>query len=374
MSRHSIQSAVCAVVLLLAAVGLWPHRALALGTGDAIYPAVVTGVTDAEPGDVAAEEGVELDFFLQKTNLTVHTPSGDRQMTIDNDFMPLAVGDEVFVRVAADAEGEVVTVYDMDRRWSLGLLVGLFAAAVALFGGVSGLRSLLALALSVMVIFYILMPLLASGRSPVVWGGFVAVGLLALAMLVTHGARRTTLAAFLGTAFAVVVTGALTSVIMGMARFTGVGTEEAFFLSNAVPGIDMVRLLFAGVLIGMVGVLDDVAITQASVVAELRRAGVAGWETYRRAMVVGREHVGALINTLVLAYAGASLPMLLLLSTYREPLGAVVSIEMVAAEIVRSLAGSIGLIIAVPATTAIAVWLLRDPAHVPPAHGHTHAH
>ncbi len=337
-----------------------------------IAPAVVISA-----GDVVKEHSATLhhDTFTQEVTVRIKQNDTEKVAHFVNDFVPLSVGDHIFVRESIDGDKVFYSIYDLDRRSTL-LFIGLiFVAVILLFGGRSGMRSLIALALSVVVILYVLMPVVASGRSPLVWGILIAIVLLAAVMGLTHGLRPKTYAAFLGTSSAVLITGVLAAGITHMASFTGTGTDEAFFLSMESDSIDMARLLLAGIIIGMLGVLDDVAITQAAVVMELKRAGIRDMRTlYKRAMIIGREHVGALINTLVLAYAGASLPLFLLLSTYNEPFGALVSLEIVAVEIVRSIVGSIGLILAVPITTVFAAYFsARDEDDARAVCNHNHS-
>ncbi len=338
-----------------------------------ILPAKVIGA-----GDIVSQEtnGLGKGSFTQDVIARIKDGDTTRVVSFSNDFTPLKKDDHIYLRVTHDSGEIFYSVYDVDRRWPLVALGIIFATVIVIFGGRSGLRSLLSLVVSIAVIIYILMPIIASGRSPLLWGMTIAIALLAFVMGATHGLRPKTYAAFLGTSIAVAITGALAVVITRMMMFSGIGTEDAFFLSASRESIDMASLLLTGIIIGMIGVLDDVAITQAAVVMELKRAGVRGVRTlYTRAMVVGREHVGALINTLVLAYAGASLPLFLLLATYNEPFGAVISIEVVSVEVVRSLVGSIGLIVAVPITTFLATsFTARDCEDASTSCAHKHKH
>lgn len=336
---------------------------------------VAARVIAAEDPVYEEDLGFGVETFTQEVRLRLTHVDGTREnVDMLNDFAPLSIGDRIYVHEMRDAYGVYYSVYDIDRRQPLLILAALFVVVIVAFGGRAGLRSLVALVVSVLMILYVLMPAVVSEHSPLGWGVAIAIVLLALVMGLTHGLRPKTYAAFLGTSIAVLITGSLAYIVTHMAAFSGIGSEEAFFLSVASQSIDMTSLLLTGIIIGMLGVLDDVAITQAAVVMELKKAGVKGAKNlYSRAMVVGREHVGALINTLVLAYAGASLPLFLLLATYEEPFGALVSIELVAVEIVRALVGSIGLVLAVPLTTFLATrFNARDEqdTHAACAHGH----
>ncbi len=343
----------------------WVALVITIATFTCTYnvQAQETSILSAEVVDVGeisdkASRELGIDTFSQEVLVRTQNQGN---VPLLNDFAPLEKGDKIYIRETVDVDGVYYSVYDIDRRQILWIIMGIFSVVVVAFGGRSGVRSLVSLMVSIAVILYVLMPAIASGKSPLVWGMGIAVGLLALVMGITHGLRPKTYAAFLGTSIAVGITAIFAWIATEAASFSGIGSEEAFFLSVASASIDMRSLLLTGIIIGMLGVLDDVAITQAAVVMELKKAGVRGVRNlYAGAMAVGREHVGALINTLVLAYAGASLPLFLLLATYNEPFGALVSIEIVAVEIVRALVGSIGLILAVPITTILAT---RFTAH-----------
>ena len=293
-----------------------------------------------------------------------------QEVTFANDRTPLHQGDRLWVRMTRDAEGVTYSWYDRDRRLALVFVSVVFVVIAVVFGSWDALRAVVGLAASLAGIVWVLIPALLAGKNALVWGLGVATVILGGVMFITHGIRRATAIAFAGTVGAVALTGLLSIGAMSAMAFTGLGTEEAFFLHLSGAPVRMTDLLLAGIIIGMLGVLDDIAVTQVAVVAQLRDAGVrTGAALYRRAMAVGRAHIGALVNTLVLAYAGAALPLLLLLASYHEPFGAVVSLEMVAVEVLRAVLGSIGLIVAVPLTTLLAIVWLRDaPAHGGCAH------
>jgi len=164
-----------------------------------------------------------------------------------------------------------------------------------------------------------------------------------------------------------VLTALLGAVFVGGSHLTGFTTEEAGLLQLELGTVDLRGLILGGIVIGTLGVLDDVTIAQASAVAELRRANpdLGRFDLYRRAMRIGRDHVAATVNTLVLAYAGAALPVFLLFAIAGNSLSTAINGEVVAEEVIRTLVGSIGLIAAVPLTSALAAWVLgprRTPA------------
>lgn len=273
------------------------------------------------------------------------------------------VGDEVIVQVSTTPEGDYLAVTD---RWRVPMLQWLllgFAALVVLVGGWRGVRALIALALTVGVVVKIVLPLLLSGWDPVLLAVASASAVAVVTLLLTEGFRRSTLAAAVGTFASLALTAVLAAVAMAAARFSLLqGNEEGGYLLGLVGGsFDLGGLLLAAVIFGALGVLDDVTITQAATVAELAeadplasRATLAG-----RAMNVGRSHIAATLNTLVLAYVAASLPLLLLFAVGRQSIATIASTELVAIEIVRTLVGSMGIVAAVPITTLVAAWLVR---------------
>jgi uncharacterized membrane protein len=188
---------------------------------------------------------------------------------------------------------------------------------------------------------------------------------MAVTLYLTHGFRPKTTAAVVGTLGALGVTVALSWLFIQFASLTGLASEEARLANVQVGGLSLRGLLLAGIIIGALGVLDDVTMAQSSAVFEFRAADplAGGSQLYSRAMTVGRDHVAATINTLFLAYAGASLPLLILFSSSPDPLNVIASSEVVAIEIVRTLVGSIGLMVSVPLTTILAAWLARPSEH-----------
>ncbi len=183
--------------------------------------------------------------------------------------------------------------------------------------------------------------------------------ILALALFGTHGFTALSSIAYFGTVSAVLITSALAWWFVGALRLSGYGSDASVYLNFATRGeLDLTGLLLGSIIIGVLGVLDDISITQASVVCQLRlaNASLSVIELYKRAIKVGRDHVGSLVNTLALAYVGAALPLVLLFSTSESPLYFTLNQEVIAAELARILIGSIGLILAVPLTTAIAAW------------------
>ena len=293
--------------------------------------------------------GETVDGFLQG-------PSGSEDLPRYN------VGDEVVINASHEPEGEVITVGDLYRIPVLAILLGIFAVAVTVVGGWRGVRSLIALALTLVVIIKIVVPLILAGRDPVWVAILAATGVTIATFLLTEGFRTQTIAAGVGTFASLALVAGLAIMFDQLARFTQFrGSEDATFLQAVgLPNIDIGGLLLAGIIFGALGILDDVTLTQAATVSELNEASpsLSRVVLATRAMNVGRSHISATVNTLFLAYVGASLPLIVLFAAGRQDPLLTASMEVVAVEIVRAVVGSIGIVLAVPLTTAIAAALV----------------
>jgi len=245
---------------------------------------------------------------------------------------------------------------DFQRRSPLLVLTALFVLAVVVLGRRRGLRALLALAFTMAVLVWFLIPAVLEGDSPVAVAVVASAAIVIVNLYLSHGNNLHTTTAVVGTLASLALIGVLATVFVGATHLTGLGTEEATFLQAASARINLEGLLLAGIIIGSLGVLDDVTVTQASAVWQLHQAdpSMAPADLYRSALHIGRDHIASTVNTLVLAYAGASLPLLILLVQANRRVSDVLTGEVVASEIVRTLVGSVGLVASVPITTALA--------------------
>ena len=290
---------------------------------------------------------------------------------------PIEAGDDI--RVARNTRGEAgeevplddpsaqaVAFVDFERTGSLLLLFLAFVALVVVLGRWHGVRALIGLGLSLVLVVEFLAPAILDDRPLVLTALLGALAVMVVTIVLSHGAGLKSMAAMLGTAGALLLTAVLALVAVRGADVTGLSSEQSALLVAGVGGqLSLQGLVVAGMVIGALGVLDDVTVSQASTVLALRRANPAlGFRALlAEALAVGRDHLGATVNTLVLAYAGAALPVLLIFNTAGTPFGDAVGSEPVAEQIVAMLVGSIGLIAAVPLTTAIAALLAsRLPA------------
>lgn len=285
---------------------------------------------------------------------------------------PYAIGDEVVVTVFTGPAGGFAVISEPWRIPLLGIVVAAFAAVVVVVGGLRGARSLVALALTLAVVVKVVVPLLLRGYDPILLAVGIGAAVTVVTLLLTEGPGRVTLSASLGTLAALVLTAVLAAVFTAAAEFTILqGSEEIAFLIPLVGDrVDLQGILLAATVFGALGVLDDVTVTQAATVEQLHRAQPMATRSgvISRAMRIGRSHIAATVNTLVLAYLGAGLPLLLLFALSAQAPLTVLNGEIVAVEVIRALVGSIGIVAAVPLTTLVAA-LLIVPGRPPDAVG-----
>jgi uncharacterized membrane protein len=284
----------------------------------------------------------------------------------------LSVGDEVRVAKGEAAPGSaaVYTLSDFERRTPMLLLAGLFALCVIVFGRLRGALSLVGLGVSLVVVVAFVAPAILDGKEPVVVAAVGAMAVMISTITLAHGVGAKSLAAILGTTASLFLTIGLALLFTDLTHLTGLASEEATVLQVNGTGVELQGLLIAGMVIAALGVLDDVTISQSAIVLALRGTDpTLGFrELFARALDVGRDHVSATVNTLVLAYAGSSLPLLLVFTSGQLGFVDAANIELVAAEIVATLVGSLGLIAAVPITTAVAALISSGlPAREPSA-------
>lgn len=275
------------------------------------------------------------------------TPSGNR-------FEP---GETILVNHFPDAPAEFrYSFADYERGPPLLILGIAFGIVVVLFSRWKGLAALVGLAITLFVLVRFLIPAILAGSNAVLATVVAAASIMLITLYLAHGFNSRTTIALLGTLLSLGLTAGLAAIFVAAANFTGFASEEALLLQIAVEEVNLRGLLLGGVIIGALGVLDDVTVTQASATWELAAANPAMRfrELYGSAIRIGRDHISSTVNTLVLAYAGSSLPLLILFAVADQPLSRSATSEVVAEEIVRTLVGSIGLVASVPVTTALA--------------------
>ncbi len=339
-------------------------RAQVVEVTDTIYPII---------------QGREVEF----QTLLVKTSDGVILENVYNDYTPVNRGNKVYISEGynPDTETEGYYVQEVDRIAPMILIFVVFALLYVGIAGIKGARSLGALIVAILSVWFVLIPLLIAGYNPVVVGVGISMVILGLAIFITHGFSIVSIASYVGSMLSIVITIFFAYGSVWIANISGLVGDEAGTLAFLYGDtINLQGLLLAGMIIGVLGVLDDVAVMQAAIVRELfLEKKYTKLEILKRSLSIGQEHAAALVNTLVLAYTAVSLPLFLIilspimgtLGDYTVPFSMQISNELFAAEFIRSIVGSFGLVITVPIVTVLAVLLYH---RYPPKHGDKHVH
>ncbi|MGB8963383.1 MAG: YibE/F family protein [Pseudonocardiaceae bacterium] len=367
-------AAILVPIALATLVGLWltwpadqPHTGVDIGFGQLPVQGDVLAATSAPCTSGGAGVGGEAPAGQAKKciSLSVRLTDGDSPGVVIQQVLPdepstprFAVGDHVVLGYTGGNPSDALSyqIQDFQRGASMLWLAALFAAAVLLLGRWRGLASLAALGFSFLVLVTYLFPAILTGANPMIVGVLAASVIMFGVLYLTHGVSAQTSSAVLGTVLSLGLIGVLGTAFSAATQLTGLDDDTSRLIGALGHGIDARGLLLAGMLIGALGVLDDVTVTQTSSVWELRRANpeLGVREIYTAALRIGRDHISSAVNTLALAYTGAVLPVLLIFSLSGQSFGTLVTTQDIAQEVVRTLVGSIGLVAAVPITTAIA--------------------
>lgn len=316
-------------------------------------------------------QGMEKSQLYQKLEILITKGSlKERKIIVENGDLAVSnlqnykIGDKLAINYGRDfANNEVFYITDYIRRDALLWLLVIFVVLAIAVGRWQGAASLLGMGISFGVIFKFILPRIYAGGDPVLIAILGSLVIIPATFFLSHGVNKKTGVAILGTLISLVATGVLASVFVKASRLTGFSSEEAGFLQAYEPGlIDIRGLLMAGIIIGVLGVLDDITVSQSAIVQQLKEVNpkLKPSELYRRAMAVGKDHIASMINTLVLVYTGAALPLLLIFVDNPHHFSEIVNYEFIADEVVRTLVGSSGLILAVPVTTLIAVLAIKQ--------------
>lgn len=360
-------------------IALWPSASELPERGAPSEPLVAGRITSIEVTGVSDDpvlSGGELATI--EVEVLEGPDEGQRvELTADltgyPDFEP---GDGVQLARSSAPDGSVdYFITDFPRLPTLAVLLGAFVAAVLLVGRWHGLRSLIGLGLSLLLVVRFVVPAILAGAHPPLVALVGALAVMVVTLYLSHGVNEMTTAAIVGTAAALTITVLLGLLFIDLAAITGFASEDAIFARQQVTDLDLRGLVLAGLIIAALGVLDDVTVTQASTVFALRETDrtLTFAPLFARAMQVGRDHIASVVNTLFLAYAGASLPLLVIFSTGGLGTSEIVNSEVIAVEIVKTVVGSLGLIAAVPLTTALAALVaVRRPSAARPLPVHAH--
>ncbi|MBT4123865.1 MAG: YibE/F family protein [Candidatus Pacebacteria bacterium] len=308
-----------------------------------------------EQGEISENENIhefqKLELSLKNSKEFIEITHYQAPFSIWN---PYSLGEKVVLQQNNQQEW-IIT--DYVRQPALFQLGTIFVFLVIAIGKWWGFRSLLSLATSFFIIFGMILPLILNGWSPLLATLLGSLIIVPVTFYLSHGIKPKTHIAVISTLIALTISGLLATIFMDKTKLTGFSSEEAGFLSVMTENkLDIRGLLLAGIIISLLGTLDDIAVSQSSFVQQLKEANpkIKFKELFKRAMKVGQDHISSMINTLILVYAGASLPLLLLFLTSEANPMQIINLEIVAEEIVRTLSGSIGIVLAAPITTFLA--------------------
>jgi len=358
------------LILLL----LWPQLILAQDTSDWIdghpppseyHTAKVLEITDK---DSLLDYSNEFDYNTITKEVKLLLLSGkNKKQEIVTDFSitpgqnTIQVGDTVIVEEIYRVDGATLyLISDNYRLNALWIIFGIFILLLLIFSGLRGVTSLAGLIFSILILTCFTIPQIVAGQSPLLISIISAFVIAFISIYLSHGFKQRTTIAVISTCITITIAIALAYLFTSITKLSGMGSEEAFQLSvwGPLSSIDFRGLLLGGIIIGALGVLDDVTTTQSAAIDEISKANksLTSKELYKRGASIGREHITSLVNTLALAYVGASLPLLLIFIANPRPIWAIINSQMISEEIIRTLVGSIALILAVPITTLMAAY------------------
>ncbi len=345
------------IFVFLISLFIPPSFVIAQGEGNSSIEARVTKIIEEKQIEL-----MEKPQLYQKLELELSTPD-KKIIIIENGHQPLAnvikysINDRVLVNLSLGIDGkQEYVIVDFIRRDSLVLLTIVFVILLLAIAKWKGLFALLGMIFTFFVVFVFVLPRILAGDNPIIIAIIASLIIIPISFYVAHGINKKTTIAIIASVISLVITAILASVFSYIGHLTGFSSEEAGMLSVNLGNLNMKGILLAGIVIGTLGVLDDITISQAAIVDELATTAklTKPKDLYNRSMIIGKDHITSMVNTLVLAYAGASLPLLLIFTQNPHPFTEIINYEFLAEEIIRTLVGSIGLILAVPITSLIA--------------------
>jgi uncharacterized membrane protein len=412
------------IIYTLAVIGLaiLPNFVLAQETGDILSEDMDNNNLELQTENIASDENLdstqdpqytEPDGFYRAQVQAVDTKEGEllgRKLITQNLTLKILDKDKKGEIIAVEngggtdlqesqiyKKGDVLVVvktkvadkeqyYIQDRYRLPGLfgMVFVFLVLTLIFTGKQGVGSMLGLIASVGILIWYLIPALLGGQNPVLVTFIASFSIITLTIFISHGFRLRTFIAFVSMNLTLTLAYGISFIFVHLAHMFGVGSEDTFYLASVVNvDLDLRGILLASVIVGMLGVLDDVAVAQAATIDEIKRANPSTKfkQLYKAGMSVGRDHIASLVNTLALAYVGSSLPLFLLLyiNSANVPIWVTLNSEFIGQEVVRTLSGSIAIILAVPITSFIAAKVFDNYIHKPRAkeeirhhQGHSH--
>lgn len=285
---------------------------------------------------------------------------------ISSDPFPLYLkaGDKVVVGLSEDINGDPdIFIYTFRRDIGLYILIAVFVLAILWVGRWQGLKTIITLFITLALIRFVHIPLLLKGVNPLVLTVVIATIATVLTILIITGRTKKSYAAIFGTVAGVILAGVLAALVSHLLHITGLSNQDAIMLKYIPQGdiFNPAQLLLSGIILGSLGAVMDVAMSIASSIEEINAVspGLSGKQLYRSGLNIGRDVMGTMTNTLILAYVGSALPLILLFSAYQTPYIQLINMDLIATEIIRSLSGSIGIVMSIPITAMAAVFLIK---------------
>lgn len=322
-------------------------------------------VVSVEPLPCGGETGAQLQCATVVVEVLDGEGAGDfQQIELSADVVAAGVeeGDTLVLTRDAGADGGAsYGFFDYARGTPIVVLAIVFAVVVGLVARLRGLASLVGLAFAFFILFQFVLPGLLAEESPTLVSLVGSAAIMFVVLYLAHGFTARTTTALVGTLFGLTLVAVMGSVAVSVARLTGITNEETTTLHNFDPTLNFSGLVLAGVVVAGLGVLNDVTITQASAIWQLNEVSpeLTWRELFTRGMAVGRDHIASTVYTIVFAYAGAALPLLLLFELYSQPFLVTLFSSVVAEEVIRTLVGAIALVLAVPLTTAVGAFFAK---------------
>lgn len=351
--------------LILLCFLLFPSLIHAQAPIDENLEGIVTRIVDQKQVDTegGAMEYQKLNILITSGSLSGKTIQVENGTVSTSNQLLYKEKDKVVVLYSKGEQGEdYFQIIDYVRRAPLYILFAIFVILTVIVSRLRGASSIVGMVVSFVVIFNFVLPQIIGGHDPVLIAILGALIIVPTTFYLAHGFNKKTHVAILSTVITLIIVGYLSTIFVTAAKLSGYTSDEASYIQLELGGvINMRGLLLAGIIISSLGILDDITISQSIVVSEIKRANkkLNFWKLFNHGMSVGHDHITSLVNTLILVYAGASLPLLLLFVKSPQPITSIINLEIIAEEIIKTLVGSIGLVLAVPITTIIAAYFFE---------------
>ena len=331
------------------------------------YKAEVTGIVEEDLQEDQYLEDVEVGFQTVVVEIK-DGPLKGQEYEIGNPVSRLYnikvnEGSKVIVGCYERDEENVITLFSYDRSNMIYTLIALFAIIVIIIGGIKGIKSLVSLVFTLVCCVYLMLPLLLKGVSPISAGVLMAILSITVTLLLVSGINKKTLTAILGTVAGVVIAGVIAYVFGNLSNLSGITMDNAESLMYIAEdtGLKIKGLMFTGILVASLGAVMDVAMSISSAIFEMNSINnkVTFKELFTSAMNIGKDIIGTMTNTLILAFAGGSLSVLILIYSSSMPYNKLINLDVLGIEVIQGLAGSIGIVLAVPITALIGSYLCK---------------